>query len=73
MAGIRLGFRCGVWKPNAAEWALSMSSIQPEERLRIRQFVFRKHTRSALVSVSGFQWRPLKYTRTRLVFSCAGV
>jgi len=49
MMGIRLAFRCGVWKPSAAEWILAMSSVQPEERLRIRRFVFRKHTRSALV------------------------
>jgi len=50
MTGVRLAFKCGVWKPSAAEWILAMSSIQPEERLRIRRFVFRKHTRSALVS-----------------------
>ena len=50
MVGVRIAFRCGVWKPNATEWTLAMSSIQSEERLRIRRFVFRKHTRSALVS-----------------------
>jgi len=53
MAGVRLAFKCGVWQPSAAEWVLAMSSVQPEERLRIRQFVFRKHTRSALVSCVG--------------------
>ena len=50
MTAVRLAFKCGVWKPSAAEWVLAMSSIQPEERERIRRFVFRKHTRSALVS-----------------------
>jgi len=50
MVGVRLAFRCGVWKPTSAEWTLAMSCIQPEERLRIQRFVFRKHTRSALVS-----------------------
>jgi len=53
MTGVRLAFRCGVWKPSAAEWVLAMSSVQPEEHLRIRRFVFRKHTRSALVSSCG--------------------
>lgn len=48
-SALRWAFACGSWKPSEEEWTLAGSSVQPEEKDRIRKFVFKKDAKSAMV------------------------
>ncbi|TSX85986.1 L-aminoadipate-semialdehyde dehydrogenase-phosphopantetheinyl transferase [Bagarius yarrelli] len=49
MEGARWAFRFGAWSPSRSEWLLAARCIQPEERERIRQFMFNKDAKAAIV------------------------
>ncbi|XP_030837031.1 L-aminoadipate-semialdehyde dehydrogenase-phosphopantetheinyl transferase [Strongylocentrotus purpuratus] len=48
MASLRWAFKCSSWQPDQSQWLLASSSIQPEEKHRIGQFVFTKDAKSSM-------------------------
>ncbi|XP_013869511.1 L-aminoadipate-semialdehyde dehydrogenase-phosphopantetheinyl transferase [Austrofundulus limnaeus] len=48
MGSVRWAFRCGSWTPSRSEWLFAARCVQPEEKERIRQFVFAKDAKSAM-------------------------
>ncbi|XP_077783164.1 L-aminoadipate-semialdehyde dehydrogenase-phosphopantetheinyl transferase [Podarcis muralis] len=48
MERVRWAFSYGTWVPRREDWLLSMCVVQPEERERIEQFVFRRDAKAAV-------------------------
>lgn len=49
MTGVRWAFNFRQWSPSQEEWMFCSRCIQPEEKLRIGKFVFKKDAKSAMV------------------------
>lgn len=48
MGSVRWAFGCGAWTPGRAQWLLAARCVQPEEKLRIGQFVFTRDAKAAM-------------------------
>ncbi|XP_050784297.1 L-aminoadipate-semialdehyde dehydrogenase-phosphopantetheinyl transferase isoform X3 [Gopherus flavomarginatus] len=49
MGSARWAFPCAAWVPRRDEWLLAARLVQPEERDRVRQFVFARDAKAAMV------------------------
>ena len=49
-SGVRWAMRYSKWAPTQEEWTLASCCVQPEEKNRIGRFVFKKDSKSAMVS-----------------------
>ena len=48
---LRWAFKFSSWIPTRDQWMLAGSLVQPEEKLRIGKFVFKKDAKSAMVGI----------------------
>ncbi|XP_069496824.1 L-aminoadipate-semialdehyde dehydrogenase-phosphopantetheinyl transferase isoform X2 [Ambystoma mexicanum] len=48
MGSARWAFSCGTWTPGRAQWLLAARCVQPEEKLRIGQFIFTRDAKAAM-------------------------
>ncbi|XP_044874736.1 L-aminoadipate-semialdehyde dehydrogenase-phosphopantetheinyl transferase isoform X1 [Mauremys mutica] len=48
MGSARWAFPCAAWAPRRAEWLLAARLVQPEEKDRVRQFVFARDAKAAM-------------------------
>ncbi|XP_053871530.1 L-aminoadipate-semialdehyde dehydrogenase-phosphopantetheinyl transferase isoform X1 [Malaclemys terrapin pileata] len=48
MGSVRWAFPCAAWAPRRDEWLLAARLVQPEEKDRVRQFVFARDAKAAM-------------------------
>ncbi|XP_053312448.1 L-aminoadipate-semialdehyde dehydrogenase-phosphopantetheinyl transferase isoform X2 [Spea bombifrons] len=48
MESVRWAFPCGAWTPSRDEWLRCARCVQPEEKLRIGQFMFTRDAKAAM-------------------------
>nr|XP_032645902.1 L-aminoadipate-semialdehyde dehydrogenase-phosphopantetheinyl transferase [Chelonoidis abingdonii] len=48
MGSARWAFPCAAWAPRRDEWLLAARLVQPEEKDRVRQFVFARDAKAAM-------------------------
>lgn len=53
MERVRWAFPCAAWRPGRQDWLLAARLVQPEERDRVRQLVFARDAKAALVPGAG--------------------